>query len=228
MFADEIKLGDRIEISKKSNPNLKTYVSIVEENIGNNKICAYAPISYGKLIKLNTIEVYSMVFFTEKGMYRFDTKITGYSNKDGFGFMEITLINNGEKIQRRHYYRFNCIMRFKFEKLNEENEALSDDEFYKKMLFIDDGIIKDLSGGGIKFVSDIRLEEKDIIKMIISIGEKYIICSGEIVGKQNFSRAYYKYQYRVMFTDILDKNKELIIKYIFQQQRRLAKKRLGL
>ncbi|MBR1444818.1 MAG: flagellar brake protein [Firmicutes bacterium] len=122
MTLDSISIGNRIEITLKRDEGLKTFASLVEKVDSDKKeVLAYMPISYGKLIKLPMTEKYVVVFFTEKGMFKFDCVVVEYLSEGEFHFMKLKIINDGLKVQRREYFRFNCLLPVKFEKI-EKNE----------------------------------------------------------------------------------------------------------
>lgn len=227
MEHNNIKTGNRLEITLKKESNdeksVKTFISIVEDVYSNNRILIHMPISYGRIIKLKINEIYSMLFFTDKGMYKYDVKVLRHVNEGDFNFMLVELVNEGIKIQRREFYRFNCILPFKFEKLDDEKENIVN---YNKDrdIIISKGIIKDISAGGIRFISNESVEVNDYIKSLIVLKESYILILGKVLYKQEFPKSDYKYQYRVAFIDIQDSEKDFIIRYIFEEQRRIARK----
>lgn len=220
MFLEQISIGSRVEISlEKNGETVKTYTSLVEDIYGNNKVLIYMPISYGKLVKLPVNEIYTFVFITDKRMFKYNGKITKYININKFNFMIIELLSEGEKIQRREFFRFNCMLPLKFQKLEQEETIDSD-----KDTTLLKGIIKDIGGGGIRFLSDESLKEGDKIKCLIKLKDDYIIVLGKLLYKEKFPRSVYVYQYRIKFINIKQEDQEKIIRFIFEEQRRLARK----
>ncbi|MDR2940228.1 MAG: PilZ domain-containing protein, partial [Clostridiales bacterium] len=87
-----------------------------------------------------------------------------------------------------------------------------------------EGIIKDIGGGGLRFVSNEVLEEGEKIKAAIVLNTEVIIVNGKILHKQFFPKSNYKYQYRVEFIGILKTEQEVIVQFIFEQQRKILQK----
>jgi len=227
MVHEHIKVGDRIEIKlKKEDGNqkiVKTFISIVEDVYENNRILMYMPVSHKKFIKLGIDKIYSMCFFTQRGIYKYKVKVLKHINKGKINFTLIEIVNDGVKIERRRYFRFSCTIPFKFEKLSDDETIINYEKIDKDIIFCK-GVIKDISEGGIKFISDRFLESGDIIKCLITLHNSYFITLGKVLIKQNLSSSNYKYQYRLIFIDIREEEKELVVGYIFEEQRRLALK----
>lgn len=218
MLYKSIKTGDRVEIQlKRDYQNGKVYVSQVEDVRKDKRVLAYMPISYGKIIEIPLDLSYEFLFFTDGGLIKFDGKVEKYIHDESFSFMLLKLDSEGESVQRRNYYRLPCALAMKFAKSSKdgENEAASGKE-----IELHSGVIKDISGGGIKFVSNHDIEEKDFVKCVIDLKTKEIVVLGEIVQKFYFPKSNYRYQYRAKFLGILPSAKEDIIQFIFEEQKR--------
>ena len=216
---DSLKPGNRLEITRIKDANTgKAYVSQVEEIKSIKDAVIHVPISYGQLVKLSTKEKYSMLFFTDKGMARFDAELIEYFKDGELNLIRIKFLSSGEKIQRREFFRFSCLLPLKYALVtNTDGKQTSD---YSEETLID-GIIKDIGGGGIRFVSNHELEEKDVIRNILMLNDDCLVVNGKILHKQYFPKSNYKYQYRLEFTDIEQEDREKIIHYIFNEQRKI-------
>lgn len=220
-MALNIKIGNRVEITNTgSEKSVKNYVSVVENVFENGHILMPVPVSYGRLVTLVLKKKYIMTFFTEKGMLRYEARILKYINDDNYNYMLAELCDDGSRIQRREFFRFNCVLPFKYLKLEDmdvENEIIED-----LNLVLSKGIIKDLGGGGLRFLANEELKVGDKIKCLVFLRNEHFIAISDIIHMQHYPKSNYKYQYRVKFTNIQEKDKDIIIKYIFDEQRRLA------
>ena len=218
MLFNTIKIGDRLEITiLKDHKTNKSYVSQVEDVIDENEVMIHVPISYGQLVKLSTREEYSILFFTEKGMARFDAEITEYVKENEFNFMKVKLLTDGERIQRREFFRFNCLLPLKFDALE---ESINNNEKH----ILHDGIIKDLGGGGVRFVSNESVIDKGRMRCVIMLDDECLVLIGKVLHKQHFPKSNYKYQYRIQFVGISQGDQEKIVQYIFNEQRKVMQK----
>jgi c-di-GMP-binding flagellar brake protein YcgR len=84
----------------------------------------------------------------------------------------------------------------------------------------------DISGGGIQIKTKLKLKEGDQIKIsfkkLIKLDK---LIKGKIVRKRKENFEVYKYG--IEFIDISDRNREMIIQWIFNLQRKLRQKGLG-
>lgn len=219
MLFDNIKIGNRIEISLPTESNIeKSHVSQVEEIIGKNRLLIHMPLSYGEQVKLKTNEPYIMLFFTDKGMFQFNAQVLSYEKEGDIHFMEVEITSDGERIQRREFYRFPCLLPLKFAVIDQ----IANTEDIKSSLC--DGIIKDIGGGGIRFISNVDMEEKSLIRCIMMLSDECIIVDGTALYKQHFPKSNYKFQYRVMFVGQIQNQQEKIIQFIFNEQRKILAK----
>jgi len=216
---NNIKIGDRLEITLLRDKMGKSYVSQVEEVLGEDEVVVHVPISYGQLVKLSSREKYNMLFFTEKGMVEFDAEITEYTKESEFNFMHIKLLSEGRRIQRREFFRFTCLLPLKFAKIT---DSYHDEQLEQVVLY--DGIIKDLGGGGIRFVSNESVDEKGRMKCVFMLGDECLVVIGKVLHKQFYPKSNYKYQYRIEFVGISLPEQEKIVQYIFNEQRKIIQK----
>ncbi|MDR3091340.1 MAG: flagellar brake protein [Clostridiales bacterium] len=233
MLLEKVKIGDRLEIRLARDKNSRNcHPSQVENLLPDGQVVVGAPISYGEIIKLPKFERYSLVFFTEKGMIRFDASFVQYVKEDGFYFVVFNLESAGERIQRREFFRFECTLPFRFGAINsleyDQWELLTDEARLGKLKGFRanakyEGLIRDIGGGGVRFVSNDELDEIDLTASVIPLNDDLLLAVGKLLAKQTLQKNSYKYQYRIQFTGVTPKEQERIIQFIFMEQRRLLK-----
>lgn len=120
------------------------------------------------------------------------------------------------KVQRREDFRMECSIPVKFslDKIIPE---------YPEELC--DGFIKDISGGGIRLLSNEKLDRYVEISLMFKFNDDEMILNGGVVhiGDNDFPNGM-KYAYGVKFKDITEDKKELIIKNIFTLMRKKIQK----
>ncbi len=221
MLIDNIKIGDRLEITlKKDNDIGKVYVSQVADIKDDMQLVVAMPISYGKLVKLPIGPGYVFLFFTEKGMMRFEVSILRYFKEGNFNLMLVKIESGGEKMQRRNFFRFQALLPMKFSVVNED---VLEDEGESDVTQMYDGITKDIGGGGLRFVTNAEIDGNAKINVIVMLGNEYFFAIAKILYTLRFPNAAYKFQYRCMFVSILPEEQERIIQFIFDEQRKRAK-----
>ncbi len=214
MDVSRISIGNKVEISlqldgKKSS---KTYLSKVELAENSDEVFLQIPTSLGQLVKLPVSDNYSMLFFTKDGMYRFDAAIVGYTSVDNFKYLVVSLKSKGEKVQRRAYFRYNCNIEMQFYMYDENKNIIRDN--------LCEGIMLDLGGGGIRFLSNEEIEVNENIQCVIVLMDEFLFANAVILYKDKQFNSDYKYQYRVKFTEIMDLERDKIIQYVFNEQRK--------
>ncbi len=213
-----IKTGNRVEISLNlENDKNAKYTSLVEENYGDGKLLLYIPMMYGKIIKLPVDEEYTFTFITEMGIIKYSVVIKEYVYMNDFNFMIVQTISEIEKIQRREFFRFDCVLPLRFLIFSEENSDAEENCFFE-------GLVKDLGEGGIRFLSNADVDLGENIKFFITLNYECAIVKGSILHKQEYPKSNFKYQYRTRFFDLDKDEKDKILKYIFFEQRFKARK----
>ena len=214
MSLQHINTGNRVEIHLNRGNDIK-YTSLVEENYEDGKLLLYIPMMYGKIIKLPIDEEYSFTFVTENGILKYNALIKEYVYMDDFNFMIIEVKSEIERVQRREFFRFECVLPLKF------TEVLDGEENDKSL---SDGTIQDLGEGGIRFLSNEDIEVGDRLKFFITLNYDRAGAIGDILHKQEYPKSNFKFQYRVQFFDLQQQERDRILKYIFFEQRFKARK----
>ncbi len=210
---ENVKVGNKIEISYKQDfLQQKTFLSQVEKVLENKQVIAQVPMLYGKVSKLPTTEEYTMLFISDTGVYVFEAEIVNYFYLSGYEMMLIKLISEGQKKQRRDFFRFSCLLPMKFSVI----DVPEMDPTVKH-----DGFIKDIGGGGMKYVSNADIPESCTIKVLVILSNNYVILSGKLLQKQVLPSGSQRFQYRLSFASIASEDREKIIHFIYNEQRRV-------
>lgn len=235
-----ISPGDKVEMKSVEQVLLpdntegrKLYKSSVHDVLEDGKINILMPMDKTKLVLLPVDGEYEVCFFTSAGMYRGNVRIIE-RQKIGNNYVLVTeLTTNLQKFQRREYYRLSCIIEMASRAIT-ENEAVAIGKKLEHLVSenaMTKGVIVDISGGGLRFVSREKFEENQFIyiKFSIPIGgvEKEFDVVGKIVSSQDIPNRDSEYQNRVKFVYMDNITREVIIKYIFDEERKNRKNGKG-
>ena len=244
MVSELIQLGDKIDIrlvqqveqSEKNDELVKLYKSQVLDYKENGNLEILMPTEAGKLILLPLGVRFEFVFYSMGGLYRGIGQIVERYKKENVYMLEVELKSRLEKFQRREFFRYSCVLDFKYYMITEEEARLdSTDEIFSKIRDKDfygkeiKGKIIDLSGGGIRFRTETEVSPGDDMLMEIrlcnEITDKQYYIVGNVISCMRTENTKEKlYEVRAKFIIKDDRVREEIIRYIFEEERKTRQK----
>ncbi len=244
-----INVGDRIELTHvksvtKRKLEKSTFTSQLLEfdNIRTAKISM--PIFEGKIIPLELGDEFDLCFFAASGLYRCRGKVTARAKENNIYTLTMEFLSLPKKYQRRQFYRLDCMFTIRFREISTEEQALR--EFIQNTSFEDmamyeayeqkleefqvdwqEALMTDISGGGVRMQSKVSLLDGTHIELAMPLEMQ----SGTIpfkslakvvmnikLGGEN------QYELRCEFEEIDKQKRELIVKYVFEEQKRRMRK----
>ena len=228
MLEKYVKIGDKVEIRLPQRTSLKEeekradkiYLSKVNQIIGEDRLEILMPIEQSRMILLPRNIVFSLVIYTSSGLYQCEVRAVD-RYKGGNVFLQVLELMSGmKKYQRREFYRYSCSVPILSRNLKEqEKENLVWDESIECI----EGTSFDIGGGGIRFRVDKSYETKEMILCVLRLEIKGDTRDIQALGKvlsSNPIKNSDSYEVRVQFEKIHNKDRELIIQYIFEDERR--------
>jgi len=214
-----IHLGDKVELVTEVtlNKQQEKYYSTVQEVTENGEIVILAPIMNGRIEPLELNKKYGICIYTSKGLYRCEVMITQRVKSDRLYLITLEIQTSLQKYQRRQYFRMDCMLSFQ----------------YKDDLDVDwhEGLILDISGGGIRFTSKNQLEEEksliNHIQLTMLDDEEDLYLAGAIIESVQGEIDDTVFENRVEFDHIDNYEREVIIKFIFEEERKRRRKQKG-
>lgn len=220
MLLEVVKLGDKIELIKKLNKkkSQRSLYSKIQNIVSKKEIVISAPVEKGKIIPLELNQEYYIYIYTQKGLYKCEAEVVSRKREGKMFYANLKLTSNMQKHQRREYFRLDFVFPFQFRSKNHYNWLA--------------GTIIDISGGGIKFRSKTQLKADQNIECQISLdldGEIHeLLFPGKIIDSVIFDLNSYIYETRVSFDNISKEDREIIIRFIFEEERKRRKKEKGM
>ncbi len=235
MLNEYVKPGNVIEIIDKDleNPeerSAKTLRTRIFDIVSDDVIKVTIPTVQGKLQLIDTDGEYDVYFYTSNGLYQCTCTVKDRYRSNAIPIMELELQSNLRRYQRREYYRLNCMLEMKCHAFDEEET----DEYIKTGNYSTatglrgpNAVMVDISGGGARFVSVDSYEVGALILFRFSLkqatGNKEYSIVGRVVYSEVMENMGGKYENRAQFVDIENTERESIIKYIFEEERRIRK-----
>lgn len=213
---NEIKMGSRIRLGKLDEE--ENYASQIIDMVDDIEMKVSGPMRQNNLIFLHNGELIRVYFTVKnKGRYSFTAKVISRS-LDQLYALDIERISEIDKVQERSYFRL-----------------ITGLEVFKTLETVIDGEnkileevceAKDISGGGLKIHCNEEHEINDVIECTLTIEDEDMTVEGVVKRIDVIDALNYKYSIGVAFSKVNERNRETIIKYIFEQQRILRNKGL--
>lgn len=212
----------------------RTYTTKIFDVVSDDRIEILMPIEQTKLILLPVDGEYELFFYTDSGLYECIGRIIDRYKSNNVYILLVELETNLRKYQRREYYRYSCALDMDARNLFEEEvEKAERDKEYKLVpgLPLKRSIIVDISGGGLRFVSDYKYEKDSYIYCKYHLFVKGSPKDYEIVGKildvKELESRPGEYEHRVQYMNLDVDAREEIIQFIFEEERKNRRKNNG-
>ncbi|MDR1914269.1 MAG: flagellar brake protein [Clostridiales bacterium] len=172
----------------------------------------------GKPLSLFINGAYKVFFMTEKGLFSYDAIVQNIIEHPLRFNLLLTLETQGEFVQRREYFRQECVLPYRFVSVMNESEEVNSDNMRI-------GTILDISGGGYRFTADVDLTTNTKIKGFTELCRFLVSIPGEILEVKQIVHNEKDYIYRAKFWDILKEDQDRVLKFILTEQRKRLMKR---
>ncbi|MBR1771004.1 MAG: flagellar brake protein [Lachnospiraceae bacterium] len=239
MLSKFISLGDRIELQaverrlrNDDDEKQRVYQSKVYEILSEDTLEITMPMEKTKLILLPVDGEYDMVFYGTTGLYQCFARIADRYKSNNVYILRVELTSNLRKYQRREYYRFSCALEMCSRSLEEEEvQAVESKSPYMLQpgLPLKRSIIVDISGGGLRFVSDQKYEPGSLVYCnyhLLKNGQnKLYEVIGKVLSAQELANKPGSFEHRVQYYNMDVTTREEIIRFIFEEERRSRQKR---
>lgn len=235
-----IAIGNKIELVKleqviKNDKDKKVYVSKICDMVTSSTLQIAMPIYDGKIVPLPVDEKFSACFYTTKGLLQCNVLVTSRYKSGNLFFLEILLLGELAKVQRREFYRYKCNVDGMIRIVSDEEyeTGLPDDPTIpEENLPWELCKLLDVSGGGARLVQKKHWERNEVVKIkfkMTLLDEVMhfdlfarILSSSLMKGRADI------YEQRIEFMKIGQEDRDRIIRFIFESERMARAKEMGL
>lgn len=237
MISKYLQVGNKLEIEaitpgtgEHGEIARKTYRSEIYDIDSEDQIKIAMPMEQTKVILLPVDGEYSLCFYTANGLYQCVARVVERFKSNALFVLVMELETDLQKYQRREFYRLNCVLDMKCKRLNEDEFVNSREQvqFLDTDLTFDNGTMVDISGGGARFVSSVSYPEGALIRFTFSLFVNGQMTEYKLIGKvlrnvpvENRENTF---EHRVQFVNMLNDDRESIIRYIFEEERKLRRR----
>ena len=217
----ELNLGDKLEIEIYSSNGERTSLILAsqyERLLPDGSMDILAPIKGGRFFPVNRGVEMGVIYEKSGELYKFKAEVIKRWMSSNIHFLRIIPKSAPEHLQRRFFFRFECILDIKYRLFEKKDTKEADKGEYKKSM------TKDISGGGLC----IRIEEEPkcgwYLEGILDVGS-VVRFIGKIIRVTHIrDKRRFLYEAGIEFIDISELEREKVISFIFDSQRKMLKK----
>lgn len=229
MKLSELEIGTRLEMELFNDDGTRfepTLVSEMEWSVGTDGAVIAAPIFEGKVFPVQIGTVMNVYFLNNKeaakNLYKFKAVAKSREMTGNLHLLGVELQGEIEKVQRRKYFRLDCSLQVKYRQVDSINAVHNKDIPFKKT------IANNISGGGINLMLEDMIDKHSFVECeIFSDHSRKVRFFGQVIRcEKRDIKEKFKYDAAIAFIKINEIDREVIIRYIFKEQRRLRKKGL--
>ena len=243
-LSDWVGLGDKIQIRlvyqleqllKGADIEVKVYSSCVYNILSENVLEITMPTDNGKMVLVKEGVRCEMVFYTRKGLISTYSVVKRRYQKDTMYLLKMELKSTLVKHQRREYFRIPCELKFHFYPIDIEIDSVdTSKEVYNisKEKFPEmkkESVIRDISAGGIKFITEEEREKDSTIIINVTLSNSkindtfFLIC--RIIDSETYKDDKFSTRGVFIYKDLRDRDK--IVTYVLEEERKIRKKEIG-
>lgn len=241
--------GDKVEVMRtsglaNSQNDKKVYYSLLVDVDADDRIVVTMPIEGGRVIPLSVGDRYWFVFYTHSGIYQSKAMIISRERQGNIHVMTLRNLTELERIQRRQFYRIECVMNVEYRIMDEleahgyellrtkSYKTIEERQQIKRMIVPEGnawykGIAIDISGGGLRFNTKTEHENPDYLELRFNLNignvSKSIVTPARVIHYGAVKRLMDTYEFRVEFVEIENKQREEIVQFVFHEDRNRRK-----
>ena len=218
---------------KTDNVERKSYQSQVIDVLSDDRVEISMPMEKSKLILLPVDGEYDLYFYSDSGLYQCYARVVDRYKNNNLYVLVLDMISNLRKHQRREYYRFSCALEMNSRQLQEEELTVTEskENFLIPQLPLKSSVIVDISGGGLRFVANYAYEPQSLIlckyNLLIGGENKEYSLVGKVLSVRELDNRKGAFEHRVQYINMDATEREEIIKYIFDEERKTLKNQKG-
>lgn len=207
----EIKINNRIDVSWDG----ENYKSVVQDT-GEGFIAISIPLREGIFLPLRTGDTFIAVYHCGSDAYEFQSQVIKRKNEGNLPLIYIQYPKKLKQVQRREYFRVKTIIAIQYVKITEKLRIWDAKQILMEKKG-NQGLVHDISGGGLMARIQEQLRFGDIILIKIRLSNDEYCLNGRIV-RLDYDEKNNIY-YGISFIELERKIQEKIIQNIFEIER---------
>lgn len=194
------------------------------------------PFHEGRIVPLAVGDQYRLTIYSQKGIHGSTFVVINRLKEGNLFLADVELKGRLERVQRREFFRHDCRMTANYrmvtiseldgDDLPDIQESTQEDTDWKKC------VILDISGGGVRMVSEYQETSGEMMQIhfpIVLDGQiEEVYQYGHVITSLQNPINPQLYIQRIQFEKIGEKERERIIRFIFDEERKRISKEKGL
>lgn len=217
-----LQIGEKIEVryrGDRANSKKEISYSMVQDVKSGDEIVISLPMLKGMTILLELGQEVEIIYYRDDGCFIFAAKVVEQFSVASASLIRLKKISSVKRLQRRNYFRLKVTLPIYIRELKEDPDQ--DPGPWLKAYTLN------LSGGGARISSNEKLDKGALLECRLELNEEEVILNGKVVRSQLVEDdPIVRYEIGLSFIDIAESDRDSIIKFIFQEQRKLRKKDL--
>ncbi len=231
MDASIITIGDKISLTKIYNiDEIKRerhqYVSSILDINDDEFLHIGMPMENGHMVTLQVGEKYEVFICTKRGRYQCTAMVIDRYREMNLHVAIVRILSGFVRQQRRQFYRLEIIMEI-MHCLYEESKLEELVEYKWEM-----ATLTDISGGGARYNANCHYKSGDLVLLKVVIpfqsGNRELILKSRVISSQMVLNRLGLYETRVEFSEIELPQREAIIHFVFEEERKQRRREKGL
>lgn len=247
MLLNELtQLGDKIDIQLIQQLQMQESGEIVEGDVRTYKSCLFdyisdteieiaMPTENGRMVLFQIGLRCKMLFYSKKGLFTCSAVVQKRYKKDNLFVLAMQLTSEPVKLQRREFFRIDCILDMRYIPITPEIAKLETTEQLfaeiQKPEYIDcyeKSTMLDLSGGGLRFQTGRRLDvgtyQVSEIRLNNERMDQTFYLATKIISCEQMQNDMERYICRGQFFFKNLRDRENIVRFVFDEERRIRRK----
>lgn len=235
MALDMFKIGNKVEIVESSavkngiidSGTSPTLVSQIYEIIDEDHLQIEMPLKGTQMVLLDPRIRYQICIYTSNGLYKCNVQVTDRFKSENHYIAVVEFKSALRRLQRREFFRLEKLFEIEYRKLTEQEMKIESAEEIIEKESVENryssAIAVDLSGGGARFVMNEKLLEDEMIMVHFKFApeEVNLKFAAKVVASNSMKMDKTQYENRVKFIKLKERDREKLIRYIFEEERKM-------
>lgn len=234
----DIRLTHKINAEENGGETAQIYQSSVADYLSDTELEILMPTREGRVMLFQVGAEMEFTFFTRHGMYNARGTVTKRYRIDNLFLLAVQIRSELVKFQRREFFRIDCMIDIEYYKIREEVAELPTTAMlFAELLDVQyigtsiKGTMMDISGGGLRFSSKEQLQRGDFILLVIRLTndrmDETFYLVGEVMAGEPHPNLEDLFMNRAKFIFKDLKDREKIVRFVYDEERRIRKKEIG-